>query len=266
MAILGMPFPDFGHEPKIQDVIDYVAELYKTVAYWMDGNIDSANTREMGGWIVGNTELMSKDGDVGMSTVDTGEDDIRFWAGGVNQDNAVFRVYKSGKVFTRDLEAIDSTITGSLIRTAEYGQRIEMDQLGLRAFDAFNVSRIEIYPVDTHNYYQLGFRGQSGRNEGVISGTDGQMNLMAWNKLAFGGDMGIYTTGMLYVQDGMHVRGSVDFTGASISGLTISDIQGLQSALNNKASIYHSHTVSINDHNHGNPDNQNGGGGTYYVY
>lgn len=98
MPILPGGFPDFGSDPKISDLVDYMAELKKSVDYILNGNLDSANAREFGGWRITNTELIAKSLAVGMSTEETYADDIRFWAGGAYREDANFRVAKSGRM------------------------------------------------------------------------------------------------------------------------------------------------------------------------
>lgn len=50
------------------------------------------------------------------------------------------------------------------------------------------------------------------------------------------------------------------------NGTTLqSELNALWTALNNKANISHSHSVSIPNHNHGNPANATSGGGTFPV-
>lgn len=63
----------------------------------INGFLQSGNIQEVGGWRVTQTELKSKDGDVGMSTEDTEADDIRFWAGNAVKEIAPFRIPESGK-------------------------------------------------------------------------------------------------------------------------------------------------------------------------
>lgn len=82
---------------QIKDLQNTLAIMAKNVANIINGRIDSRNTREIGGWLVDLTELQSKDKDVGMSTLDTGADDVRFWAGGTDMNTAPWRVYESGK-------------------------------------------------------------------------------------------------------------------------------------------------------------------------
>lgn len=43
------------------------------------------------------------------------------------------------------------------------------------------------------------------------------------------------------------------------------ELDNIWEAINNKADIGHTHSVTISNHNHGNPDNLNSGGGTFTV-
>lgn len=79
-----------------EELTDAVIGLNRTLEFQM-ANLDSDNVREIGGWRVGPTQLTSKDLDVGLSTDDSQEENIRFWAGSVTAGDAPFRVYDSGR-------------------------------------------------------------------------------------------------------------------------------------------------------------------------
>lgn len=93
---------------KLEELCEEVAKLQKTVRYLLGGHLDTENIFEVAGWQVTPTELVSKDGDVGMSTDDTGPDPVRFFAG---PDGSLwyFYVTKSGS-----LVAQKATIKGHI--------------------------------------------------------------------------------------------------------------------------------------------------------
>ncbi len=101
-------------EQRFEALVNTVGILIKNLSE-MNGYINSKNVLEVGGWLVNNTQLASKDNDVGMSTEDTGADDVRFWAGDAKDGSPKFKVTKSGI-----LTAVDGNFEGEV--TAESGQ------------------------------------------------------------------------------------------------------------------------------------------------
>lgn len=94
-----MPIVDFGRiesGASPDEIIEALAKIQKGIDYLMQGGLDSKNAREFGGWLVGNTELQSRNKMVGMSTEDTAADDIRFWAGDVKTGAPKFKVTEAG--------------------------------------------------------------------------------------------------------------------------------------------------------------------------
>ncbi|MFB7817426.1 hypothetical protein ACFC0X_25055 [Paenibacillus chitinolyticus] len=109
MAHFNAPSVDAGMSQ--EEFVEVVGKLIKQVQFLFDRNIDTKNTREIGGWLVSLTGLVSNDRDVGMSTDDEGIDPIRFFAG----DN--WNVTKSGKM----------TATGATIQSRKDSYpRVEM--------------------------------------------------------------------------------------------------------------------------------------------
>lgn len=102
---------------QIKELQNLVAIAFKNIENIVNGNIDSRNTREIGGWKIDLTEMKSKDGDVGMSTEDTPADDVRFWAGSADKDTAPWRVLESGKMHA----------TGAVIESASGYPKIIID-------------------------------------------------------------------------------------------------------------------------------------------
>ncbi|AZN43356.1 hypothetical protein [Paenibacillus albus] len=96
MGLLNLPRIPRGASP--EQMANIYNQAIEEMEHRVNGFLQSSNIQEVGGWKVGQTELESKDKDVGMSTVDTSGDDVRFWAGGSNPDTAPWRVTKSGKM------------------------------------------------------------------------------------------------------------------------------------------------------------------------
>lgn len=111
-----MPLPNF---PKLdssatqRQIIDAYYQLIEVLEYHFRGKIDSKNAREFGGWLVGNDQLASKSGNVGMSTAGTLSTSIRIWAGGTTLASAPFRVDEAGKMVSSDAD-----ITGKVTATS----------------------------------------------------------------------------------------------------------------------------------------------------
>lgn len=118
--------PRVGSGMSVDDLADIVARLIKEVEFLANGNIDSSNTREIGGFQIGPDSIKSRNGVVGLSSAKTDVDDIRIWAGDSVAASAAYRVYESGKFIATDAE-----ITGKI--TAQSGQiggwTIEASQL-----------------------------------------------------------------------------------------------------------------------------------------
>ncbi|MNW61686.1 hypothetical protein D3C74_397620 [compost metagenome] len=96
----------------------------------------------------------------------------------------------------------------------------------------------------------LAFYSESESFMGQLYGTSGSFSLIGQ------GDMLIRAYGT------NHMQGNINFSYATISGLTVSQIEGLRNELESIKSELrnHTHTVNIGTHNHGNSANQNWGG------
>ncbi|MFE4569946.1 hypothetical protein [Paenibacillus chitinolyticus] len=99
MGNLNLPRVEPGMTP--EQLGNLMGLWMKELIYIFDGMIDTDNVREIAGWIANQFALTSKDGKVGMSTSEEGEDPVRFFAG----DN--WKVTRSGKM----------TATGALIQS-----------------------------------------------------------------------------------------------------------------------------------------------------
>lgn len=110
-AGLNLEGVDVGGGASNQELTDALIALNRSLE-WQFQNLDSQNVREIGGWIVSNTDLMSRTLDVGMSTDSSLSENVRYWAGSMDRYNAPYRVYDSGRFV-----ATDATITGNINMT-----------------------------------------------------------------------------------------------------------------------------------------------------
>lgn len=119
---MGVPtITGLGPKPQFEDVVAKINTLVNELTDHML-TMDSVNMLEVGGWIVDHNELVSTDGDVGMSTKDTEGDDIRFWAGDKIDGNPKFKVTKSGI-----LTAIQAVLTSALIQSRTGYPKVEFN-------------------------------------------------------------------------------------------------------------------------------------------
>lgn len=174
-----MPTPNFAQIPTInvesaslEQLRVYVAQLQDAMIKmqrdltYLLGNLDYENMFAVGGWRVHPDRLQSKDGDVGMSTEDTGADDIRFWAGDVITGEPAFYVTKSGKLYAGNGEFVgtitatggliggwtieadklsgDGIIEGGTVRTAESGARVEIEDGKISIYQSNGTLRMVI--------------------------------------------------------------------------------------------------------------------------
>jgi hypothetical protein len=177
------------------------------------------------------------------------------------QGNVVARkITLTGTVENSDI--VSGTITGALIRTAASGARVEMDYRGWRTYDAAGRERISINANDTYGMSAISFARSNGSALGYINGGDDLFQITSLSD-------------MLLAAPGRRVyfNGTVDFSNSSgVIGITMSSINGLSSALSQKADRGVSTTsTTVAAHNHGIPDGTvlrtaDGGTVTYRVY
>ena len=160
-------------------------------------------------------------------------------------------------------------MTGALIRTAVSGRRIEMNAAGFRSYDANGTARIVIATSGDAAAAAIVLRDANGVDIGELNSyvSNGTLTMYG-NSIVIGSNN---TANPIRLQGAVTFGGSVNFSSsnvtgnipmAAISGLS-SEINALWSAVNSKASAGHTHTVSVPNHNHGNPDNATSGGGTF---
>ncbi|MNW40126.1 Fibronectin type III protein [compost metagenome] len=112
------------------------------------------------------------------------------------------------------------TITGAWIRTAESGRRIEIDYRGWRSYDDSNVERISINYNNNAGMGGISFFNSSRSLMGELYASGGSFSLIGQS------DMLIRSMG-----GWLSMQGSIDFSSANVSGLSISQISGLSNRL-----------------------------------
>jgi hypothetical protein len=176
--------------------------------------------------------------------------------GTINAKGGTFEgpIYSSGEI-------IGGTITGALFRTSASGARFEANYLGIRTYDQNGTERISIKSSNTSGMGSINFMKPDGTGSGMIDGSSYGLLLTSFGTL-FLGALGGESRGEIQLQ------GNVSFqSGARVTGLSlgIGDISGLRAELDSiKSQLWnHRHTVTTPNHNHGNKDNLNSGGGTF---
>lgn len=184
----------------------------------------------------------------------------------INVGNGMFTVDAAGNMyagngrFRGEIEA--STFTGGLIRTAVSGRRIELDQCGFRAIDSSGTSRISIQTNSDQGIAGIGFNDASGIWQGQILGTDGGFHIGVHRGLSLYSGIGKITfESPVDFQKGIDIY-QINGLSDRIASLE-RKLNDLQSRLYSKSDKGHRHSVTTANHNHGNPQNQNSGGGTY---
>ncbi|KGP80079.1 MULTISPECIES: hypothetical protein [unclassified Paenibacillus] len=131
-----------------------------------------------------------------------------------------------------------STIIGSVLKTSESGRRIEIDQAGWRSIDASNRKRVSIGYNDAAGMAGLTFFSESEALMGQLYASSGSFSLIGQNDM------------LIRAMNGtLSMQGAIDFSFATVQGLGISKIAGLQTeinslwtGLNGKASTSHTHS------------------------
>ncbi len=187
----------------------------------------------------------------------------------INVGSGKFTVSSAGDVYAEGGIFSNGIITGALIRTSASGRRVEINASGFRSYDANGAARVQILTSDDSAAAAIVLRDSSGTAVGELNSYASNGTLtMYGNSIVIGSNN---TANPIRLQGAVTFGGSVTFNSSSvsgnlpmsvISGLT-SEIASLWSAIGSKAPSGHTHTVSVPNHNHGNPDNATSGGGTF---
>lgn len=162
-----------------------------------------------GGWVIDTSSIHDASSMVGLSSLVTGGDDIRFWAGNATPASAPFRVTESGLLVASNANitgAINAssgsitgplTVSGTLSNAASPNARWELNATGFKQYDATNTQRSQLL------------------NDG--SGWLGSSSIFSWT-----------TAGVVSMNGSAIVGNSLDadkvsFTAPTISGLTFTN-------------------------------------------
>ena len=171
----------------------------------------------------------------------------------INVGSGVFTVDAAGNMratsgeFSGFISA--STITGSTIQTSSATRRIIMDGNGFRSYDGSGTKRISIDTSDNFGTQELRFYGTAGGKSGVVSGTDGALNIaatspanlvLAGNAVVLGGEADVEDfpiTHTVVVGSGVS---TFDFNGVNVVNLSAldslqSEVSTLSASISGKA-------------------------------
>lgn len=155
-------------------------------------------------------------------------------------------------------------ILGSRIRTASYGERIELDPDGFVFYDGYNARRVTLGTNPSANISGHTYYNSSSQSQGLIYANPTELMVIGNNGLRIGASFGTTTLqGAVHFNNGSSVTGLLLSIG-QISGL-VTQLDSLQSQIDSLRSRFntHTHTVYLPSHNHGNPQNQNWGDRTF---
>lgn len=167
---------------------------------------------------------------------------------------------EGGEIIGSYIQGAD--ILGSRIRTAASGDRIELDPNGFTFYDSGNARRVTLGTNPSANISGHTYYNSSGQSQGLIYANSSELAVIGNNGLRLGSTSGITV-----------LQGAVQFTG-SVSGLFLGigqinglpgQLQSLQNQIDSLRATFnnHSHSVTVPNHNHGNPQNATSGGGTF---
>lgn len=218
---MGIPnLPEIPPNPSTQQLAQIVGALTQELTYLLSGFLSSDNAREFGGYIVGKTELQSKDKKVGISSNKNGADPIRFWAGDTIAGSPPFYVTESGKMYATDgyFTGIitGSTITGGTVRSgADGSDRIELSSGKFRGITSSGTI--------TGLYFDIGTYAGTGIAD-IFFYHNGTKLLQMYDEITnyrisgiAGGWMNLGSASTT-----TNASGQWDFGGATISGLSFS--------------------------------------------
>lgn len=137
--------------------------------------------------------------------------------GTVEQSDIISSIMRASRIIGNEIEG--GTITGALIRTAASGQRIEMDANSFRSVDNNGRIRVSISQSGKYGVAGTEYFDGAGTYKGGIYGIDDGFYLDAPNY------MNLYAPVIAF-------NGNVRFGNASVEGISMNAITGLQSAIN----------------------------------
>lgn len=111
--------PQVTNDIDIKQLRNLVAMLITDLDFVINGNISSKIVREIGGYIVDDKALRSKNGLVGLSSAVLGGsiDDARLRAWNSNPSTGPFRFYNSGKAVFSNIQINDGVINWTSVGT-----------------------------------------------------------------------------------------------------------------------------------------------------
>lgn len=196
--------------------------------------------------------------------------DWGIWLGDESFADAPFSVDVAGKMKAVDgefqgeitsSEINGGVITGALIRTNIFGvfPRAEMSDSDKTFAVWAEVDRgIEIRSYGSGSTSEIRYRNGSNYAFMSLPGSDGlYMNGNNGLIMEFIGDI------RLRGYNSTSVLSWANFVSESTGSSLQAELNSIWAAIGSKANSIHSHTISIPNHNHGNPDNVNSGGGTF---
>lgn len=179
--------------------------------------------------------------------------------GEMTDSEVISTVIRASRIIGNEIEG--GTITGASIIGGSIRSNTDIDvtrdaRIGNNLFmglaGAENDRRIEFVDPSIYDAF-ISFAG-SGTKEILVRGA---------NDIRIDAGLDLHLKGM-YVSLEPTFAGSA-YVGAPTEANRIVTVAELNAALAGKANVSHSHSVTIPNHNHGNPDNLNSGGGTFGV-
>ncbi len=138
----------------------------------------------------------------------------------INVGNGKFTVSSAGSVYAEGGIFSGGTITGALFRTAASGARFEASSTGWRTYDSNNRERISIAINNQYGMSAINFANSSGGAVGYINGGDSLFQLTSLVNILIAA-----------LNGSTQFQGNVDFSSASVQGISLSSIAGLLSRL-----------------------------------
>lgn len=123
----------------------------------------TATTGNIGGWVIGTNDIKDVAGVVGLSSLVTAGDDIRFWAGHATPASAPFRLTEAGA-----LVATSATITGDITATSGYFTSVTLGKTGV----ASGILNLQLYAGNGDTYIAAGKHDFDNTDPGFILGLD----------------------------------------------------------------------------------------------